>query len=118
MVINNMNETEAIGKLMEQGGGNFIRLLLQRALQELIDAEAAAVIGAGKYERSSERSNLRNGTRERELDTRAGTLQLQVPKLRSGSFFPNVLEPRRRAEKALLSVIQPERGVPCLPSAD
>ncbi len=106
MVINNMNETEAIGKLVEQGGGNFIRLLLQRALQELIDAEAAAVIGAGKYERSSERSNLRNGTRERELDTRAGTLQLQVPKLRSGSFFPNVLEPRRRAEKALLSVIQ------------
>ena len=106
MVINNMNETEAIGKLMEQGGGNFIRLLLQRALQELIDAEAAAVIGAGKYERSSDRSNLRNGTRERELDTRVGTLQLQVPKLRSGSFFPNVLEPRRRAERALVSVIQ------------
>ena len=89
MVINNMNETEVIGKLMEQGGGNFIRLLLQQALQQLIDAEAAAVIGAGKYERSAERSNLRNGTRERELDTRAGTLQLQVPKLRSGSFFPN-----------------------------
>lgn len=106
MVMSNMNESDVIGKLMEKGGGQFLRALLERALQDLIDLEASATIGAGKYERSAERTNLRNGTRDREFDTRAGTLQLQVPKLRTGSFFPNVLEPRRRAEKALLSVIQ------------
>ena len=106
MVMSNMNETDVIGKLLEKGGGQFLRVLLERALQDLIDLEASATIGAGKYERSSERTNLRNGTRDREFDTRAGTLQLQIPKLRTGSFFPNVLEPRRRAEKALLSVIQ------------
>lgn len=106
MVVSNMNETDVVGKLLEHGGGQFLRALLERALQDLIDLEASAAIGAGKYERSADRSNRRNGTREREYDTTAGTLQLQVPKLRTGSFFPNVLEPRRRAEKALLSVIQ------------
>ena len=106
MVMSNMNESDVIGKLMEKGGGQFLRALLERALQDLIDLEASATVGAGKYERSADRTNLRNGTRDRELDTRTGTLQLQIPKLRSGSFFPNVLEPRRRAEKALLSVIQ------------
>lgn len=99
MVMSNMNETDVIGKLVEKGGGQFLRALLERALQDLIDLEASATIGAGKYERSAERTNLRNGTRDREFDTRAGTLQLQVPKLRTGSFFPNVLEPRRRARR-------------------
>ena len=91
MVMSNMNETDVIGKLLEKGGGQFLRALLERALQDLTDLEASATIGAGKYERSSERTNSRNGTRDREFDTRAGTLQLQIPKLRTGSFFPNVL---------------------------
>jgi putative transposase len=106
MVTNSISNSEAIAKLVDAGSIQFFRVLLERAVQELIDLEAATAIGANKYERSPQRSNCRNGTRDRELDTRVGTLNLQVPKLRRGSFFPNVLEPRRRAEKALLAVIQ------------
>src|SRR5205085_7958569 len=64
------------------------------------------LIGAGRYERSAERLNYRNGFRERALDTRLGTLQLRVPKLRQGSYFPPFLEPRKVSEKALVAVIQ------------
>jgi putative transposase len=61
-------------------------------------------IGAGRHERSAER--LRNGYRERSLDTRLGSLQLRIPTLRQGSYFPPFLEPRKTAEKALVTVIQ------------
>lgn len=71
-----------------------------------MEAEVTAQIGADRYERSSERSNQRNGYRHREWDTRVGTLDLKIPKLRKGSSFPSLLEPRRRAEKALLYVVQ------------
>ena len=73
-----------------------IRLLTQRALQELINAEATAVIGAAPYERASDRTTQRNGTRPRTLTTTAGDLELKIPKLREGSFFPSLLERRRR----------------------
>ncbi len=67
-----------------------IRLLTQRAFQELINAEAETVIGAAPYERSDGRTTQRNGTRPRTLSTTAGDLDLRIPKLREGSFFPVV----------------------------
>jgi putative transposase len=82
-----------------------IRSMTETLYQELIDAEAAAVIGAGKYERSDDRTAQRNGTRPRTLTTTAGDLQLQIPKLRRGSFFPSLLERRRRVDKALFAVV-------------
>ena len=82
-----------------------IRLLTERAFQELINAEATAVIGAGRYERSSGRTTQRNGTRPRTLSTTAGDLQLRIPKLREGSFFPSLLERRRRVDQALFAVV-------------
>ena len=71
-----------------------------------MDLEAGALCGAGYGERSETRNNKRNGHRERAWDTRAGTVPLQIPKLRKGSYFPGFLEPRRTAEKALVAVIQ------------
>lgn len=81
------------------------RKLLQAGLQDLIDAEATATIGAGRYERSETRLTRRNGTRSKRLATPAGELDLAIPKLRSGSFYPSLLHPRRRVDKALWSVI-------------
>ena len=71
-----------------------------------MEAEVSAQIGAGHGERSESRTTWRNGYRPRRWDTRAGTIGLQIPKLRQGSYFPALLEPRRRAERALLSVVQ------------
>lgn len=74
-------------------------------LQELMEAEVSAQIGAGHYEHTNERTTQRNGYRARPWDTRLGTLDLAIPKLRTGSYFPSWLEPRRRAEQALVAVI-------------
>ncbi len=82
-----------------------IRALTQRAFQELIDAEATAVIGAAPYQRSAERTTQRNGSRARTLTTTAGDLDLRIPKLRQGSFFPSLLERRRRVDQALFAVV-------------
>ena len=82
-----------------------IRLLTQRTLQELINAEATAVIGAAPYERASDRTTQRNGTRPRSLTTTACNLELKIPKLREGSFFPSLLERRRRVDQALFAVV-------------
>jgi transposase-like protein len=82
-----------------------MRRLLQAGLQDLVDAEASARIGAGRYERSPERVTRRNGGRAKELDTPAGTVELRIPKIRDGSFFPSLLEPRRRVDQALWAVI-------------
>ena len=81
------------------------RRLLQAGLQDLVDAEAAAVIGAGRYERTPQRTNRRNGTRPKTVATTAGEVELAIPKLRTGSFFPSLLHPRRRVDKALYAVI-------------
>ncbi len=86
-------------------GTDLVRELAQWALQALIDAEAAEKIGAGRYERSDERVTHRNGVRPRTLSTKAGDLQVGIPKLRKGSFFPELLEPRRRIDQALYAVI-------------
>jgi putative transposase len=82
-----------------------LREIVRWTIQELMEAEVSAQIGAGRYERSGERVTQRNGYRERPWDTRVGTLELQIPKLRQGSYFPSWLEPRRRAEQALVAVI-------------
>ena len=76
------------------------RRLLQAGLQDLVDAEAAAVIGAQRYERTPQRTNRRNGTRPKTVATTAGEVELAIPKLRTGSFFPSLLHPRRRVDKA------------------
>ena len=82
-----------------------LRQIVRWAVQELMEAEVAAQIGAGRYERNDERVTQRNGYRGRPWDTRVGTLELQIPKLRQGSYFPSWLEPRRRAEQALVAVV-------------
>jgi transposase-like protein len=71
----------------------------------MIEAEAAEVIGAGRYERTASRTTHRNGSRARLLSTKAGDVELKIPKLRDGSFFLSLLEPRRRIDRALLAVV-------------
>ena len=79
--------------------------LVRAGLQALIEAEATEKIGAGRYERSAERSTHRNGHRSKTVSTPAGDVSVKIPKLRSGSFFPVLLERRRRIDKALHAVI-------------
>jgi putative transposase len=86
--------------------GDLLRELGQLVLQRLMEAEADARCGAGRHERSAERVNQRNGYRERAFETRLGTLDLKIPKLRSGSYFPSFLEPRKASEQALVAVVQ------------
>jgi putative transposase len=83
-----------------------LRTVCQHALQRLVELEATSVAGAAPYEHNPERMTYRNGHRPKTLDTRVGRLELQIPKLRSGSFCPSLLEPRRRIERALLAVVQ------------
>jgi transposase-like protein len=75
------------------------------AAELLMDADVDMLCNAGYGERSDERVNSRNGHRQRRWDTRAGTISLEIPKLRKGSYMPSLLEPRRRTEQALVSVI-------------
>lgn len=87
------------------GEDDFLRRSLRWLVQQLMEAEVSAQIGADRYERTEERTTQRNGSRLRPWDTRLGTLEVQIPKLRTGSYFPSFLEPRRRAEQALVAVI-------------
>ena len=89
----------------DEPGGDVLVEGLRWLLQELMDVEVSAQIGAGRYERNGERTTQRNGYRSRPWDTRLGTLELAIPKLRQGSYFPSWLEPRRRAEQALVAVV-------------
>jgi putative transposase len=91
----------------EQGAEpQFLRDGLRLLAQELMDAEVTEAIAAAPYERTDKRVTSRNGVRDREWDTRVGTIELAIPKLRQGSHFPSLLEPRRRHERALLAVVQ------------
>jgi putative transposase len=92
--------------LQKAGEGDFLRSVAEAVLQLLMEADAEGLIGAGRHERSTERLNYRNGYRDRSLDTRLGPLQLRIPKLRQGSYFPQFLEPRKMTERALVAVIQ------------
>lgn len=87
------------------GGGELVRDAVRLVFQELIEAEAAEAIGAARYERSDSRVTERNGHRSRLLSTRAGDVELKIPKLRKGSFMPSLLEPRRRIDRALHAVV-------------
>ena len=86
-------------------GGELMRRMLAMMLQELIDAEATAVIGAGLHERSAARTTQRNGNRDKLLTTGVGDVTVRIPKTRTGSFFPALLAPRRRIDVALHAVI-------------
>jgi len=92
--------------LQKSGDGDFLRAVAEAVLQILMEADVEGLIGAGRHERTGDRLNYRNGYRERSLDTRLGSLQLRIPKLRQGTYFPPFLEPRKTAEKALVMVIQ------------
>ena len=91
--------------LRSGGDVDIIRQAVELVLQALIEAEATGVIGAAPHERSEERQNYRNGHRPRLLSTKAGDISLKIPKLRSGSFFPEILERRRRVDRALYAVV-------------
>ena len=97
----------ALRELLEKGSdASFLREMIGFAAERLMKLETEALCGAGHGERSPERINQRNGYRDRDWQTRVGTVELRIPKLRRGAYFPAFLEPRRTAEKALTAVIQ------------
>jgi len=97
----------ALRELLEKGSDtSFLREMIGFAAERLMALETEELCGAAPGERSAERRNQRNGYRDRDWQTRAGTVELRIPKLRRGSYFPAFLEPRRMAEKALTAVIQ------------
>ena len=90
----------------EMEDADFLRDGVRLLAQELMELEVTQHVGATRYERSPERRGHRNGTRERPWDTRVGSITLEVPRVRDNSYFPSLLEPRKRAEKALVAVVQ------------
>ena len=106
MVKEKMDLLELLRKGGMDGDVDFLREALRVLVEGIMDAEVSARIGAEYGERSPERVTQRNGYRSRAWDTRVGTMELHIPKLREGSYFPSLLEPRRRSERALLAVIQ------------
>ncbi|MBB0998457.1 IS256 family transposase, partial [Dietzia maris] len=95
-----------LGQALADASPDLMRELLQTMINALLSADADSVCGAEWNARSAERTNRRNGYRHRPLDTRVGTVDVAVPKLRSGSYFPEwLLERRKRAESALITVV-------------
>jgi putative transposase len=106
VVEHTMDVSGWLRKQLEQASPDLLRAMVKDMAEALMGAEADAVCGAPYGERSLERVNRRNGYRERDWDTRVGSIELAVPKLREGSYFPDwLLQPRRRAEQAFVSVI-------------
>ena len=102
----NLSTDELVRKVLTDEHADLVREAVAFLCHQIMEAEVSAQIGAGLGERApAERATHRNGYRERRFDTRAGTLELFIPKLRSGSYFPSFLEPRTRAEQALVSVV-------------
>ena len=97
--------TDLLDALRAGGDLDVLREAMQLVLQALIEAEADQAIGAARYERAETRTTHRNGGRARLVSTKAGDVSLRIPKLRSGSFFPSLLEPRRRIDRALWAVV-------------
>ena len=98
--------TMALAELAEKGpDADLLREMIQYVAQRMMEMDVEGRCGAAFGERSPERANSRNGYRDRLWETRAGSVDLKIPKLRSGSYFPGFLEPRRTAEKALAAVI-------------
>jgi putative transposase len=101
-----MTTEQVVGYLLEGEGIDFLRESLRWVVQQLMEAEVSELIGAERGARTSERLTHRNGYRARAWQTRAGEIELAIPKIRRGSYFPSFLEPRRRSEQALVSVVQ------------
>jgi putative transposase len=99
----------ALAEVLRKAGveqADFLREGVRVLAEELMEMELAEKVGAERHERTADRTGYRNGYRERPWDTRVGTIELKVPRVRDGSFFPSLLEPRRRAERALVAVVQ------------
>src|SRR4051794_18446184 len=101
-----MTAAQVVDKLMSGEHADVVRESVAWVVAELMEAEVAGQIGAELGEVSGERVTQRNGYRPRPWDTRAGEIELAIPKLRQGSYFPSFLHPRRRAEQALVAVVQ------------
>ena len=97
--------SELLDAMRAGGSLDVMREAMTLVLQELIEVEAAQAIGAGRYEQTDERTTHRNGSRSRLLSTKAGDVELHIPKFREGSFLPVLLEPRRRIDRALWAVV-------------
>jgi transposase-like protein len=97
---------ELVRKAEQQGDVDFLREGVRVLSQALMEVEVSQQLGADRYERTAERSGQRNGYREREWDTRVGTIGLRVPRVREGGYVPGWLEPRKRAEQALVAVVR------------
>ena len=93
-------------KAMIDHDADFLKEGVRVLSQALMEMEVEEHVGAGRHERSAGRVGQRNGYRERAWDTRVGTVELKVPRVRDGGYFPSLLEPRRRAERALSAVVQ------------
>ena len=98
--------TDLLRKAELQGDVDFLREGVRVLAQQLMELEVAQHVGAERYERTAERLGERNGYRDRTWDTRVGSIELRVPRVRDGSYFPSLLEPRRRGERALVAVVQ------------
>src|SRR5581483_8859346 len=105
MALDQSSLSELLDAPRAGGDLDFMRQAMQVVLQAVIELEATQRIGAGRYERSENRTTHRNGSRDRLLSTKAGDVTLKIPKLREGSFFPSLLEPRRRIDRALWAVV-------------
>ena len=105
MALGHSSLLNLLGELKLTDVTDRIRVATETLYQELIDAEATVFIGAAPFERTTERTTHRNGTRPRVLTTTAGDLDLTIPKLRAGTFFPALLELRRRVDQALFAVV-------------
>ena len=101
------DQETAFRALLAKGtDASFLREMISFASERLMELEVGGLTGAAHGERSPDRLVQRNGYRQRDWETRAGTVELRIPKLRKGTYFPAFLEPRRTAEKALVAVIQ------------
>lgn len=105
MALSQSDLLRLLESLRSADGLELVRSVAERTLQELIEAEASAGIGAEWNEHTDTRTALRNGHRDKTMTTQAGDLELGIPKLRSGSFFPSLLERRRRIDQALFAVV-------------
>ena len=101
-----MTIEEVVREVLRDEHGDVIRESVRAVAQELMEAEVSELIGAQLGERSEDRATHRNGYRPRRWDTRAGEIELQIPKIRQGSYFPSFLAPRKRSEQALVAVVQ------------
>lgn len=107
MADDSMALLEGVRKAIEDGDGDFLRETVHLLAQGVMEAEVTELTGVPKGERAPDRRlTQRNGYRDRRWDTRVGTIDLSIPRVRDGSYFPSLLEPRRRAERALLAVVQ------------